>query len=83
MLEEVTELERAEMREFLPIIAEQAAHMRGLIRDLLDAGASRVGGHCRYRPSPAVASLVECARTTFVSGGGRHAVFVDAPACLW
>ena len=37
-LEEAAELDPAETREFFRIIAEQAAHMRGLIRDLLDAG---------------------------------------------
>ena len=35
---EEAELDPAEMREFFRIIAEQAGHMRGLIRDLLDAG---------------------------------------------
>ena len=34
----VSQLDRAEMREFHRIIAEQARHMGGLIGDLLDAG---------------------------------------------
>ena len=82
LLEEAAELDPAEMREFFRIIAEQAAHMRGLIRDLLDAGCIDAGT-LSVSPEPsAVADLVERARTTFVSGGGRHDVLVDLPAGL-
>ena len=51
LLEEAAELDPAEMREFFRIIAEQAAHMRGLIRDLLDAGAW-TRARSRSPPSP-------------------------------
>jgi DNA-binding response OmpR family regulator/signal transduction histidine kinase len=82
LLEEEAELDPAEMREFFRIIAEQAAHMRGLIRDLLDAGRIDAGT-LPVSPEPsAVADLVERARTTFASGGGRHDVLVDLPAGL-
>ncbi len=82
LLEEEAELDRAEMREFHRIIAEQAGHMRGLIRDLLDAGRIDAGT-LSVTPEPSeVAALVERARSTFLSGGGRHAVLVDLPAGL-
>ncbi len=82
LLEEDAELDRAEMREFHRIIAEQAGHMRGLIRDLLDAGRIDAGT-LSVTPEPSeVSALVERARSTFLSGGGRHAVLVDLPAGL-
>ncbi len=82
LLEEEAELDRAEMREFHRIIAEQAGHMRGLIRDLLDAGRIDAGT-LSVAPEPSeVSALVERARSTFLSGGGRHAVLVDLPAGL-
>ena len=82
LLEEADDLDRAEMREFFRIIADQAGHMRGLIGDLLDAGRIDAGT-LSVTPEPAeVADLVERARNTFLSGGGRHAVLVDLPARL-
>ncbi|MCY4440329.1 MAG: response regulator [Deltaproteobacteria bacterium] len=75
-------LDPAEMREFHRIIAEQADHMRGLIGDLLDAGRID-SGTLSVTPEPSeAAELVERARSTFVSGGGRHGVLVDLPASL-
>ena len=56
--------------------------MRGLIGDLLDAGRIDAGT-LSVAPEPSeVAALVQRARTTFLSGGGRHAVLVDLPAGL-
>ena len=82
LLEEGAQLDRAEMREFHRIIAEQARHMRGLIGDLLDAGRID-SGTLSVTPEPStVAELVERARSTFLGGGGRHAVLVDLPAGL-
>ncbi len=82
LLEEAAELDRAEMREFFRIIAEQVGHMRGLIGDLLDAGRIDAGT-LSVAPEPSdVAALVERARNTFVSGGGRQAILVDLPAGL-
>ena len=80
--EEAAELDPAEMHELHRIIAEQAAHMRGLVRDLLDAGRID-SGTLSVAPEPSeVVALVERARSTFLSGGGRHAVLVDLPAGL-
>ena len=82
LLEDAGELDPAEMREFHRIIVEQARHMRGLISDLLDAGRID-SGSLSVAPEPSeVADLVERARNTFLSGGGRHAVLVDMPADL-
>ena len=46
--------------------------MSGLIRDLLDAGRIATGT-LSVSPEPSdVAALVDAARRSFVSGGGRH-----------
>ena len=76
------ELDPAEVREFFRIIDEQADHMRGLIGDLLDVGRIDSGTLSVY-PEPAeVAGLVDRARNTFLSGGGRHSVLIDLPSGL-
>ena len=82
LLEEEAELDPAERREFYRIIHEQAAHMRGLIGDLLDAGRIEAGT-LSVAPEPSeVAALVDRARSMFVSGGARHAVLIDLPGDL-
>ena len=68
---------RAEMLDFFRIIDGQANHMRGLIANLLDAGIIEAGTFT-VAPEPTdVVSLVDRARTTFLSGGSRHPVLVD------
>ena len=75
-------LDPAEVRQFFRIIDAQADHMDGLIGDLLDAGRID-SGTLSVDPEPAeVAALVDRARTTFVSGGGRQAVRIDLPPDL-
>ena len=75
-------LDPAEMLQFFRIINEQAEHMRGLISDLLDAGRIEAGT-LSVAPAPAmVTELVDQARKTFLSGGGRHAVLIDLPPDL-
>ena len=75
-------LDPAEVRQFFRIIDEQAGRMDGLISDLLDAGRIRTGT-LSVDPGPeAVAWLVDQARNTFLSGGGRHAVRIDLPEDL-
>ena len=72
----------AETREFFRIIDDQADCMIGLIADLLDAGRIEAGT-LSVAPEPsAVAALVDQARGTFISGGGRHAVGIDLPPDL-
>ena len=77
-----TALDPAEMLQFFRIINEQADQMRGLISDLLDAGRIEAGT-LSVAPEPAeVAHLVDQARNTFLSGGGRTTVQIDLPADL-
>ena len=74
--------EPAEIHQILRIIDEQADHMRGLINDLLDAGRIEAGT-LSITPEPAdLAGLVDQARNTFLSGGGRHALHIDLPPDL-
>ncbi len=75
-------LDPAERHEFHRIIEEQADYMRGLIGDLLDAGRIEAGA-LSVAPEPSeVAALVEGARSTFLSAGGRHTVVIDLPPDL-
>ena len=75
-------LDRAELRQFIRIIDMQADHMERLIGDLLDAGRLDAGT-LSVDPEPRdVAGLVEQARTTFQSGGGRQALRIDLPPDL-
>ena len=72
----------AETREFIRIVDGQADRMIGLIADLLDAGRIDTG-MLSVSPEPSeVAALVDRARTTFLSGGGRHTVLIDLPSDL-
>ena len=67
----------AELMQFFRVIDEQADHMRGLIANLLDQGQIEAGT-LSVSPEPAaVSGLVDQARTTFLSGGGRHALRID------
>ena len=82
VLGEASELDPAEMVQFFRIIDEQADHMRGLISDLLDAGRID-SGTLSVSPEPCeVGALVDRARNTFLSGGGRHSVLLDLPGDL-
>ena len=75
-------LDPAERHEFHRIIEQQADYMRGLIGDLLDAGRIEAGT-LSVAPEPSeVAALVEGARSTFLSAGGRHTVVIDLPPDL-
>ena len=69
----------AEMLQFFRVIDDQADRMRGLIGELLDHGRI-VTGTLSVSPEPVeVASLVDQARSTFVSGAGRHDLDIDLP----
>ena len=82
LLEDSAAFDPAERHEFYRIIDEQANHMRGLIGDLLDAGRIEAGT-LSVAPEPSeVAALVDRARSTFVSAGGRHTVLIDLPPDL-
>ncbi len=69
----------AEVQQFFRIIDAQANHMQALIGNLLDAGRIEAGT-LSVAPEPSeVAVLVDRARSTFLSGGARHAVRIDLP----
>ena len=71
-----------EVAQFFRIIDEQADRMDSLIGDLLDAGRIDTGT-LSVAPEPSdVAVLVDQARGTFISGGGRHTVRIDLPPDL-
>ena len=73
---------QAELLRFFRIIEGQADHMYGLIANLLDAGRIEAG-MLTVAPEPSsVAALVDQARNTFLSGGGRHAILIDIPPDL-
>ena len=72
----------AEMLQFFRVIDEQANHMRGLIANLLDQGRIETGT-LSVSPEPVeVAGLVDQARNTFLSGGGKHTLRIDLPENL-
>ena len=75
-------LGRTEVRQFFQIIESQADHMDNLISDLLDAGRID-SGTLSVVPEPVeVVALVDQARTTFLSGGGRQTIRIDLPLDL-
>ena len=74
--------DRAELRQFLHIVEEQADRMDGLIADLMDAGRIGAGTLPVDTAPEEVGALVERARTAFAGGGGSHAVVVDLPPDL-
>ena len=71
------DLAPVELRQFLRIIVDQADNMRDLIDDLLDVARIETGT-LPVSPEPAeVAPLVDRARNTFLSGGGRSNLEID------
>ena len=72
----------SEMEQFFRIINAQADQMSGLISDLLDAGRIATGTLSISPESSEVGPLVDRARNTFLSGGGRHRILVDLPPDL-
>ena len=77
LLEASSDLDPAELRQFLQIIVDQVNHMRGLIGDLLDVARIETGT-LPVTPEPTeIASLVDRAKNTFLSGGGRNNLDLD------
>ena len=82
LLASSTVLDPVEMRQFYRIIDHQADRMRDLISDLLDVTRIETGS-LSITPEPTdVASLVDEARNTFLSGGGRSTIEMDLPPDL-
>ena len=78
------DLDPAVVRQFFRIIEDQAHHMHDLVADLLDVARIETGT-LPVTPEPAeVAVLVDRARSTFVSAGGRNNLAIDIPpTCPW
>ena len=72
----------AEMLQFFRVIDGQADQMRGLIADLLDQGRIETGTLSVSLEPADVVRLVDEARSTFLSGGGKHALNIDLPEDL-
>ena len=76
------DLDPAVVRQFFRIIDEQADHMHDLVADLLDVARIETGT-LPVIPEPAeVAVLVDRARSTFSSAGGRNNLAIDIPSDL-
>ena len=77
LLESLHSLDPAEVAQFLRIIKFQAERMRNLISELLDVARVETGS-LSVAPEPAeVTALVDEARNTFLSGGGRDNIVID------
>ncbi len=77
MLESLHSLDPAEIVQFLRIIKSQTERMRDLISQLLDVARIETGA-LAVSPEPAdLASLVDEARNTFLSGGNRENLVID------
>ena len=77
LLDDSSDLDPAELRQFHQIIVDQVDHMRELIGDLLDVARIETGT-LLVTPEPTeVARLVDRARNTFLSSGGRHDLDLD------
>ena len=82
LLEAAPELDPAERHEYYRVIHDQTGRMRDLISNLLDAGRIDSGTLSVAPESSEVTELVDRARNTFLSGGGRHSVLLDLPLDL-
>ena len=77
VLGSTADLDPAVVRQFFRIIDEQADHMHDLVADLLDVARIETGT-LPVTPEPAeVAVLVDRARSTFTSAGGRNNLAID------
>ena len=77
MLDATSDLDPAEMRQFLRIIVEQADSMRDLIGDLLDVARIETGT-LPVSPEPAeLLTLVDRARNIFLLSGGENRLEID------
>ena len=82
VLDASSELDPAELRQFLRIIVDQSDSMRELISDLLDVARIETGTLPISAEPTDVAVLVDGARNTFISGGGRNNLYIDVPTRL-
>ncbi|MDE0431528.1 MAG: ATP-binding protein [Caldilineaceae bacterium] len=77
LLESPKTLDPAEMVQFIRIIKTQSERMQSLIGELLDVARIETGA-LSVSPNPAeISALVDEARNTFLSGGGRDNIAID------
>ena len=77
LLESAASLDQAEIQQFYRIISEQADYMRDLISDLIDVVRIE-SGTLAVIPEPVDATrLVDEARNTFLSAGGRDNIHIQ------
>ncbi len=76
LLDAATDLNPAE-RQFLQIIVNQTDHMGELIGDLLDVARIETGTLPVSLEPATIISLVDRARNTFLSGGGKNDLDLD------
>ena len=72
----------AETQQYFRIIDEQADHMRTLIGDLMDVTRIETGTLSVAPKLEELATIVDQARNTFLSGGGSNPVHIDLPPDL-
>ena len=77
-----TPFDDAEMLQFFRIIDRQADRLRDLISSLLDMTRIEAGRLSLTLEPVSLVHLADEARSTFLSGGGRHRVDVDLPVGL-
>ena len=77
LLESFNSLDPAEAMQFLRIIKSQADRMRDLIAELLDVARTETGTLSVFPEPVEVGALVDEARNTFQSGGGRDKIAID------
>ncbi len=82
VLDDVSPLDPAEVRQFFRIVREQADRMRSLVNDLLDVAQIQAGALSVAPMSSDVADLVDQARSIFLGGGGRNNLVFDIPPGL-
>ncbi len=77
LLESAADLDPAELHQFHRLISEQADSMRKLIGELLDVARIESGSLSVSLEPATVASLIDEARTRFLSGGGRDRMHIE------
>ncbi len=82
LLDAAAELNRAETRDFLRVIVEQAGRMRALTSDLLDFSRIRSGTLSVAAEPSDVRALIERAKAAFTNGGDVRALRVELPPGL-
>ena len=75
-------LDTAEMQQFFRIVDDQANHMLELISNLLYVARIETGRLSVTPETTDPATLVDRARNTFLSGGGRDSIHIDLPPDL-